>query len=366
MAKTNYFTAKSLTVGYGKVPLISDIDFTAEKGKILTLIGPNGAGKTTILRSLARQLELLGGTVCLDGRSMEELPRTELSKRMAVVLTQRVKTELFTCGDMVATGRYPYTGRFGILSKEDWKAVDRAMQLVHVMELKERDFEAISDGQKQRVMLARAICQEPEILLLDEPTSYLDIRYKLEFLSILQEMTRKQNLTVILSLHELDLAERISDKILCVKGDHIDRIGTPEEIFSDGYINQLYDIQMGSYDEVQGRVELVKTKGEPECFILAGGGKAAGLYRSLQRKGIAFSTGILQENDIDYPAACSLAVRVIAEEAFSNVREETFRKARAEIDRCMDVYCTIPRFGELNEANRRLWEYAKEVGKARE
>lgn len=137
---------------------------------------------------------------------------------MAVVLTERVKTELMTCEDVVATGRYPYTGKFGLLGENDWAAVREAWSWYTSPNWPNRDFSQISDGQKQRVMLARAVCQQPELLILDEPTSFLDLRYKLEFLTILQQMSRSRHLTVILSLHELDLAGRISDKIACIKG----------------------------------------------------------------------------------------------------------------------------------------------------
>jgi len=117
---------------------------------------------------------------------------TELSQKMAVVLTDKLRTELMTCEDVVATGRYPYTGRFGVLTEADHQVVREAMELVHVTELRDMDFAHISDGQRQRVMLARAICQEPEIIILDEPTSYLDVKYKLEFLSTLQELRNKK------------------------------------------------------------------------------------------------------------------------------------------------------------------------------
>ena len=212
-----YFTADKLSVGYQGVPLIENIKINLNRGEILTLIGPNGAGKSTILKSIAGQLKPLGGCILLEGENLKQLSGNELARKMAVMLTKMQKTELMTCEEVVSAGRYPYTGRFGILSKEDHEKVREAMELVQAAELAKLDFQKVSDGQRQRILLARAICQEPELILLDEPTSYLDIRYKLEFLSVLQEMTRKKKVTVILSLHELELAEKISDRILCIK-----------------------------------------------------------------------------------------------------------------------------------------------------
>ena len=307
LMKEFYFYTEGLTVGYHGVPLIKNIEVRLKKGEILTLIGPNGAGKTTILKSIIRQLAPIGGVAWLDGEEIGKLSGNAFSKKVSVVLTDRVKPELMTCEDVVATGRYPYTGRFGLLSKEDWELVYEAMDLVHVEELRERDFTKISDGQKQRVMLARAICQEPDIIVLDEPTSFLDIRYKLEFLSILQRMSRSRNLSVIMSLHELELAGRISDKLLCVKGDKVDRFGTPEEVFTPGYISGLYGMTAGSYDEGTGNLELEPVRKEPEIFVIAGNGTGTALFRRLQREGIPFAAGILWENDLDCPAARALA-----------------------------------------------------------
>ncbi len=122
-----------------------------------------------------------------------------------------------TCHDVVATGRYPYTGRLGVLSREDENKVDEALMAVHAQELGIRNFLEISDGQRQRILLARAICQKPEVMILDEPTSYLDIRHKLELLEILRKMAKEKEITVIMSLHEIDLAQKISDKVVCVK-----------------------------------------------------------------------------------------------------------------------------------------------------
>ena len=361
MAETDYLYTEGLSVGYHGVPLIQDIALSLKKGEILTLIGPNGAGKTTILKSLIKQLEPLGGVVCLDGQEMKAMSGKELSKKLSVVLTERVKPELMSCEDVVATGRYPYTGRFGVLSKQDHKIVREAMELVHIMELADRDFQKTSDGQKQRVMLARAICQEPDIIVLDEPTSFLDMKYKLEFLSILQNMSRNRNLSVVMSLHELDLAGRISDKIACVKGDRIDRFGTPEEIFSKGYMKELYRMTTGDYDERTGNLELEAVKGEPKVFVLSGNGSGTAVYRRLQREGVPFVAGVLWENDLDYPSARALAVEVVSVRPFCRIEEETLKRAKALIDKCDKVIGTIKAedMGEFYRELKELEEYAK-------
>lgn len=358
-----YFKTKQMSVGYQGKPLIEDIEIELKRGEILTLIGPNGSGKSTILKSIAGQLNLISGVVYLDKWEIARMSGAELSQRMAVVFTEKLKTELMTCEDVVATGRYPYTGRFGILSKEDHDKVLEAMELVHVAEIRNRDFTRISDGQKQRIMLARAICQDPEIIILDEPTSYLDVKYKLEFLSVLQEMKKKKNLTVIMSLHELELAERVSDRILCVNGKYIERFGEPEEIFKQGYINSLFRIQTGSFDEINSNMELEAVKGQAEVFVIAGGGTGRNVYRRLQRQQRAFMTGILFENDLDYPVATALAAEVIKAEGFEPMDEALLKEAKAKIDCCREVICAKSVFGSLEKANEELLSYAGKMGK---
>ena len=245
--KNYYFSTEKMCVGYGGKPLVKEMEIALPKGEILSLIGPNGAGKSTVLKSIAGQLQLVGGAAYLGGQLLGGFRPSELAQKMSVVLTQKVKAELKTCRDMVATGRYPYTGWFGVLSKEDERIVDEVMELTHTAEIREQEFDKASDGQKQRVMLARAICQEPELVVLDEPTSYLDIRYKLEFLSILQELRDKKGLTVIMSLHELDLAKIVSDKILCLKGEYVERYGTPEEVFEADFMERLFGLKGGEF-----------------------------------------------------------------------------------------------------------------------
>lgn len=357
-----YFKTEQMSVGYQGVPLIQNIEIGLKKGEILTIIGPNGAGKSTILKSIARQLALLNGTVYLGKKELARMSGQELSQKMAVVFTEKLRTEMMTCEEAVATGRYPYTGRFGILSKEDYTIVEEAMELVHIAGIKNRDFAKISDGQRQRVMLARAICQQPQILLLDEPTSFLDVKYKLDFLSTLQKLRREKGLTVIMSLHELELAQRVSDRILCVKGKYVERYGEPEEIFQPGYITSLFDIQTGSFDEENSNMELEAPKGKPEVFVIAGGGTGKPVFRRLQRQGIPFAAGILFENDLDYPVAKALASEVIAVKGLEPIYLELFEQAKERIVQCRQVICCKNRFGSLERANEELYHFAKEAG----
>ena len=245
---SGFLETEKLSVGYDGKPLIRDVCLQVQRGKIVTLIGPSGSGKSTILKTIVGQLSKVSGTVLLEGAPMERCGQKEIAKRMAILMTERIHPELMTCYDVVSTGRYPYTGALGLLGKEDKRIVEESLELVHGRDMADRPFDAISDGQRQRILLARALCQTPEIIVLDEPTSYLDIRYKLELLTILKTMVREKNLAVLMSLHELDLADRVSDTVVCVSGDRIDRIGTPKEIFTNDYIARLYHMEPGRYD----------------------------------------------------------------------------------------------------------------------
>ena len=352
-----------LAVGYNKKALIRDIEISVRPGQIVTLIGPNGAGKSTILKSITRQLEPIAGTVSIRDTSIRHIPERKFAQTVSVMMTGWTDPEWMLCEEVVESGRFPYTGRLGLLSEQDREKVREAMELVHVTELAQRNFTRISDGQRQRVMLARAICQEPDILILDEPTSFLDIRHKLELLSLLKDLVRQKQLAVIMSLHEIDLAQKISDYVLCIKGDHIDRCGTPEEVFTAAYIHELYGVHRGSYNSQYGSLELDAPKGKPQVFVIGGGGLGIPVYRKLQRSGIPFIAGILHTNDLDYPVASALAAEVISEQAFEPISEAAIRSAEKAMQQCDSVLCCLERFGTQNQGNRQLLELAKQQNK---
>ena len=358
-----YISMDNLAVGYNGKALIHDICIGIEKGEIVALIGPNGAGKSTILKSITSQLKIISGNVSIAEQNLTKLSFRDLSTKMAVVLTERMKPELMTCHDIVATGRYPYTGKLGILSREDEQKVDEAMEAVHAQELGDRDFNAISDGQRQRVLLARAICQEPEIIVLDEPTSFLDVRYKLELLSILRDMAKKKKITVIMSLQEIDLAEKIADKIICVKGDHIAHYGKPETIFKEDTIRELYGIDNGYFDPVFGSLELPRPEGKPEVLVISSGGTGIPVFRSLQKKNIPFAAGILYTNDIDYQLAKLLAVHAVIEKPFEEISDRALKEAMALMESCKKVINAGVTIGTGNKKITEVLKKASDLGK---
>ena len=358
-----YFETHDLSVGYGGRPLIEKINLSIEKGRILTLIGPNGSGKSTILKTITKHLEKIAGVVKIENDNISKWSNKELAKRLSVMLTERIDPELMTCEQVVAMGRYPYTNHFGSLTPGDRQVVEESLHMVRAEELAERPFTDISDGQRQRIMLARAICQQPEIIMLDEPTSYLDIRHKIELLDILRKMAREKNVAVVMSLHEIDLAAKISDQIICVKGDRIRLFGTPEQVFTGERVKELYELESGSFNTLFGSVELMAPEGEPEIFVLAGAGKGIPIYRLLQKSKRAFSTGVLFENDVDLQVASALAAHVTVAPAFGTFGERELNEAKRWIDRARCVVDAGTPVGEQNRRSRELIQYARTEGK---
>ena len=354
-----YFEIKNLSVGYRKKKVISDINADIEKGSVLSLIGPNGAGKSTILKSIIKAIPVLEGNIFIDGKDIYEISLKEMSKKLSVVLTDRISPEIMTCAEIVAMGRYPYTNMIGHLTDEDKKQVLNALKKVHAEKLSGKYFTEISDGEKQMIMLARAICQKPEIIILDEPTAYLDINHKIEFLSILRKMAREDNVTVIMSLHEIDLASKISDYIMCISDGKVKCFGKTEDVISKDIISELYGLNSGTYNNILGSLEFKCKKGPPEVFIISGNGKGIPFYRALQKRDIPFAAGILFENDIDCIVASSITDNVISTPAFEDVSKITLEKAKEEILKCKYIICAGVKISSHNKFIQELIDFSK-------
>ncbi len=241
----------NLTVGYDKKIVLENVSLEVKSGKIVVLIGPNGAGKSTILKTVAGLIEPLSGEVLIGDETLKNMELNDRARRMASMITSKTRTEYITVSQVVAGGRYPYTGLLGKLSAEDVEAINEALHIVGAYENKDEDFGKLSDGQRQRVLLARAIAQKPQYMILDEPTSFLDIGYKLNFVETLKALSHNQGMGILMSLHELELAAKVADLVVCVSRDgQIDRIDTPKQVFNTTYIEQLFDVKPGLLGDV--------------------------------------------------------------------------------------------------------------------
>ena len=349
----NILETRDLDVGYDKKKVVSDINLEIKKGQLVCLLGPNGSGKSTILKTLSSLLTPINGKVLIQERELKDISRRNLSKILAVVLTERLSVGFLSAFDIAAMGRHPHTGFLGGLKESDREIVWNCLRLVNAEDIAQRCFNELSDGERQKVMLARALAQEPELIILDEPTTHLDVRHKLEVLSILKRLGREKGITVILSLHEVDLALKSCDVVAMVKDGVIADIGLPERVGSNEAICGLYDIECAGFSAVLGTMELYN-RNTPAFFVAGGGGKGTGIYRLLTRSNVGFYTGILHENDVDCHIAETMGVRTIKEKSFETIGENAFNMAKELIDKVGIVIDSGFSVSEINKANQRL------------
>lgn len=345
MLKTN-----NLSVGYNKKVVVSDINIEVKNGEILCLLGSNGAGKTTILRSLSKLITPIKGDIYLNDVDINHISRKALSKKMALVLTNRLLGDLMTVQDIVNIGRYPYTGFFGSLSKKDLTMVDEALESVDALHLKKRYFDELSDGEKQKVLVARALVQEPEIIILDEPTTHLDIKHRLELINILKKLSKEKSISVILSLHEIDIALKSCDKVALIKNNKVIAYGQPEDVVDEDIINSLYELDDKNFNSLLGSVE-ISNKSKNEVFIIGGGGKATPIYRAFTKKGIGLYSGIIHENDVDYEIGRTMGIKMFTEKPFEPISEESFDLAIRNLNDSKIIIDTGFSVGETNKKN---------------
>lgn len=352
-----------LVVGYKDNIIVDNVSFELKTGQVLCLLGPNGSGKSTIIKTLIDNIKKIDGFVTYNGLDIEKYKEKDRAKKISIVLTEKIAPEMMTGKEVVATGRYPYTNHFGKLEKEDLEIIDRSIEIVNAKELSEKEFKAMSDGEKQRIMIARAIAQQSDIMILDEPTSFLDIRYKIELLNILNKLAKEEGKIIIMSLHEIDLVSKIADKVLLIKKGQIYKYGPPEDVVTDDNIEYVYDLEKGSFNTNIGAIELLKmsnSENKTNVFVIGGLGQATKVYRALNRANISFNTGIIFENDVDVNAGKVLSEDIIIADAFINIDPYLIKKAKEHIDSSDIVIDTSKHYEGINKGNLELLDYAKE------
>ncbi len=357
------FDIQNLSVGYKKIPVLNSVNLSFQKGLFVSLLGPNGAGKTTLLKTLAGLHTPLSGTILVNGKNIADYKRTELAGIIAVVLTEKVSPGLFTVVEFVAQGRYPHTDFFGRLQKKDLNEISSALALVNATELANRQLANLSDGERQKVYLARALAQEPEVIILDEPTMHLDLKHRMDVMSILRKMCMEKGITIIASLHDVDIAFKISDCVGLVKNGAVTGIGPPEKSLSGNAVAELYDFDDANFNPALGSIEFCGNGKRGKAFVVAGMGTGAVLYRLLAKKGFQITTGVLHANDLDYYVAGSLGAECVAQSPMELISEDQFNMAAALLKQADFIIDTGFLAGDLNQRNIELVKYALEQNK---
>lgn len=274
----NSIVTQNLAVAYEDNLVVDDLDMQIPQGRITTIIGPNGCGKSTVLKAVGRILKPKGGVVYLNGDDIRRLTTKEVAQKMAILPQSPQAPAGLTVGELVAYGRFPHQRGFGKLIPEDKRIIQWALEVTRLTEFETTAVDNLSGGQRQRVWIAMALAQQTDLILLDEPTTYLDLAYQLEVLELLYRLNREQGCTIVMVLHDLNLAARFADYMIAIRGGDIIQHGTPEEVMTAEVLEETFHID----------AEIVKEPrtGRPTCIsydLIRQAQDTTGIYKKVNQ-----------------------------------------------------------------------------------
>jgi iron complex transport system ATP-binding protein len=348
-----FVAAENLSFSYGSQLLLSGLQIRVACGEMIGLLGPNGSGKTTLVKLLAGVLHPQQGRILLEGRDLAAWERRAVARRVAVVPQEMQVPFAFTVEQMVALGRTPFVRLLGNPGRRDREIVDAAMQVAEVATLSRRVFNELSGGERQRVLVAMALAQQPRLLLLDEPTAHLDIKYQVEVLELLRRLNCETGVTVIAAMHDLNLAARYFPRLLLFQRGIV-ADGGPAEVLEPRLLHRVYGIavQVGVMHGAEhlsvlpaGEAAGVQEGaiGVPAIHLMAGGGSGALVMRALADARLAFSAGVLHIGDSDHTLAQRLAAAVISEQPCAPISADARVRLRTRLQEAsLLILCPMP------------------------
>ena len=360
---------RRLTARYDTRLVLRGIGLSADRGEMVGIIGPNGAGKSTLLKAITGCLAIVDGEVRIADRDRRDYKLKELARTIAYVPQAEPTLFEFSVRDVVLMGRHPHAGISTAL--QDYEAVDRAMTSTDILHLSSRPVTALSGGEHRRVIIARAIAQEPALMLLDEPTAHLDITHQTEVLSLLVRMTRSDGLCAIAALHDLNAASEYCDRLVLLASGRVLADGPPDRVLRSPQLRDAYgtDFHIAA-NPISARPLVLptdpslsgQTSSAPRVHVISGGGTGARVLIELARMGCRISVGVLNRHDTDESAAKALGLEVIHEEPFSPISSSTIQEA-ADRARHADlvIVCGVP-FGHGNIRNLEMAQTLAEMG----
>jgi len=355
---------------YGSVRIIEDVSFSVKEGDFVGILGPNGSGKTTLLKSISRVLKPHKGTILLDKSDIYSLDGIEVAKQLAVVPQDSAIGFSFLALDIVLMGRNPHMSRFQLESAKDLAVARKVMELTNTWQLAERPINELSGGEKQRVIIARALAQEPRVLLLDEPMTHLDIINQLEIMDLVKDLCAKQGLVVLAVFHDLNMAARYCNLAVLLKSGRVFSTGRLEDVLTSENIKKVFRVDAivqkhlvtnSLYVIPMSRLKSPPTK---KCAIhlICGAGTGTALMRILLEEGYRVTAGVLNVLDTDFETAEFLKIPVTSEAPFSPITEQTYNVNMDMVRRAGIVVLTSVPFGHGNIQNLEAAKQALDIG----
>lgn len=323
---------------YGAHEIIKNLTYEFPQGSFVGIVGPNGSGKSTLLNTLARTLQPQTGAVLLNEKDIFKIPSKEVAKSVGVVPQNTMINFDFTAFEVVLMGRNPYLSRFGWESDYDFEVAEKAMEATRTSYLKEKSIGDLSGGERQRVVISRALAQEPEILLLDEPTSHLDINHQIEILQLLQELNKK-NITIVIVIHDLNLAMQYCKELILLKAGKIYCAGLVEKVITEANIEAVFGIKVSISKHPALQLPSItllpknyrasdptRKEQDKRIHLICGGGSGQELISSLNKAGYKLTVGVLNQLDLDWQKAGQYNLPMVEEKPFSPISETNYRQ----------------------------------------
>jgi len=357
---------------YGTREVLKGITVALEGGEFIGLMGPNGSGKTTLLKVMNNVLKPKRGTVMIDEMEVSKLKVKDMAKLFGVVSQEYETSFSFTALDVVLMGRNPYLSRLRGESKRDYEIAIKSMELTNTLHLADRPFNELSGGEKQRIMIARALAQEPKIMLLDEPTSHLDVSSQIEILELLKKLCNEKGLLIIAVIHDFNLAAYYCDKIIFMKDGCIYAIGKPEEVLTSKNIEEVFGVKASIHRHpMTGAIyvtplpifKTISAKREKRVHVVCGGGTGTIVLKALVDEGFKVTAGVLNILDSDYEVAMSLCEEVVYEAPFSPISDSSHKRNLELIEKSDAVILTDVPIGWGNIKNLEAVSKAIDMGK---
>jgi iron complex transport system ATP-binding protein len=355
---------------YGSIKALDNINFSVREGEFVGILGPNGSGKTTALRAISRTLKPRMGTIFLDDKNIYDIENREVAKNVAVVPQESMSTFDFTTLDIVLMGRNPYIDRFSQESREDLAIAKRVMELTNTWSFAERPVNELSGGEKQRVIIARALTQEPKILLLDEPTSHLDISNQLEIMDLIKHLCETKKLLIVAVFHDFNLAARYCDSIILLKDGKIVAVGKSDETLTSENVRKVFSVDTivkkhpvtGFLHVIPVSRPLTQKQKTLSIHLISGCGTGSPVMKILKDEGYFVTAGVLNLLDTDQESAQLLRIPTTSEAPFSPITEEAYKANLKVMSKANAVVITPTQFGDGNLRNLEAAETALKKG----